>query len=154
MMLAIYPPWSLEGGLPRLLERLATPEVRERIRADIESLTPTWPPWSDGGWPHNLVMAVGWDRILVSSVGAARNRDVEGMSLEELGAKRKTYPFDAVSDLMIEEDGNVGQFVLDITGEAGLRELTRRPDIAFITDANDYGKGKPHPAAYGSFPTP
>lgn len=53
---------------------------------------------------------------------------------------------------MIEENGNVGQFVLDITGVDGLRELVRRPDIAFITDANDYGKGKPHPAAYGSFP--
>ena len=36
--------------------------------------------------------------------------------------------------------------------EAGLGELIRRPDISFITDANDYGKGKPHPAAYGSFP--
>ena len=56
-------------------------------------------------------------------------------------------PFDAISDLMVEEDGNVGQFVLDITGEEDLRELIRRPDIAFITDANDYGKGKPQPAA-------
>jgi N-acyl-D-amino-acid deacylase len=52
---------------------------------------------------------------------------------------------------MIEEDGNVGQFVEDISGEDGLRMLVGRPDVAFVTDANDYGKGKPHPAAYGSF---
>ena len=39
-----------------------------------------------------------------------------------------------------------------ITGQAGLKQLVSRPDIAFITDANDFGKGKPHPAAYGSFP--
>jgi N-acyl-D-aspartate/D-glutamate deacylase len=152
MMLAIYPPWSLEGGLSRLVSRLKDPQTRARIRRDIETLTPTWPPWHEGGWPHNLVMAVGWERILVSTVGSETNREVEGMSLEELGASRGVHPFDAVSDLMVEENGNVGQFVLDISGEDGLRELARRSDIAFVTDANDYGKGKPHPAAYGSFP--
>ena len=152
MMLAIYPPWSLEGGLPRLLERLGDDDTREQIRRDIESVRPEWPPWQDGGWPHNLVMAVGWDRIRISTVGSEANNDVEGLSLVELGDERGTTPFDAISDLMIVEGGNVGQFVLDITGEDGLRELVRRPDIAFVTDANDFGKGKPHPAAYGSFP--
>ena len=158
MMLAIYPPWSLEGGLPRLLERLQDDDTRERIRRDIDNVRPQWPPWEEGGWPHNLVMAVGWDRISISSIssistgGSDANKPVEGLSLAELGKRRRSSPFDAISDLMIEEDGNVGQFVLDITGEDGLRELVRRPDIAFITDANDYGKGKPHPAAYGSFP--
>ncbi len=155
MMLAIYPPWSLEGGLPRLLERLQDDDTRERIRRDIDNVRPQWPPWEEGGWPHNLVMAVGWDRICISSIstgGSDANKPVEGLSLAELGKRRRSSPFDAISDLMIEEDGNVGQFVLDITGEDGLRELVRRPDIAFITDANDYGKGKPHPAAYGSFP--
>jgi N-acyl-D-aspartate/D-glutamate deacylase len=152
MMLAIFPPWSLEGGLPRLLERLRDDSERDRIRTSIETISPSWPPWREGGWPHNLVKAVGWDRIRVASVGSDRNRDVEGMSLEELGRARGRSPFDAIADLMIEEDGNVGQFVEDISGEEGLAVLVNEPGIAFITDANDYGKGKPHPAAYGSFP--
>jgi N-acyl-D-amino-acid deacylase len=152
MMLAIFPPWSLEGGLPRLLSRLGEPELRRRIRNDVETVAPDWPPWREGGWPHNLVKAVGWERIRVASVGSERNRSVEGLSLEELGRSRGRDPFDAIADLMMEEDGNVGQFVLDITGEEGLRTLVGRPDVAFVTDANDYGKGKPHPAAYGSFP--
>ena len=152
MMLAIYPPWSLEGGLPRLLERLAHPPTRERIRRDIETVVPEWPPWKENGWPHNLVKAVGWDRIRISTVGSSRNNTSEGLSLSELGRQRDCDPFEAISDVMIEEEGNVGQFVLDISGEDGLRQLVARPDIAFITDANDYGKGKPHPAAYGSFP--
>lgn len=152
MMLAIFPPWSLEGGPSRLLERLRDETDRERIRVSIETLSPAWPPWREGGWPHNLVKAVGWDRIRVASVGSDRNRDVEGMSLEELGRARGRSPFDAIADLMIEEDGNVGQFVEDISGEEGIAALVNEPGIAFITDANDYGKGKPHPAAYGSFP--
>jgi N-acyl-D-amino-acid deacylase len=98
------------------------------------------------------VKAVGWDRIRVSTVGSDRNRAAEGMTLVELGRARGRDPFDAVSDLMIEEEGNVGQFVEDISGEEGIAALVRRREIAFITDANDYGKGKPHPAAYGSFP--
>lgn len=152
MMLAIYPPWSLEGGVPRLLDRLRDEDTRRRIERDIETVAPSWPPWTEAGWPHNLVMAVGWSGIRVSSVGSSTNRDVVGLTLEELGDTRGQSPFDAVTDLIVEEDGNVGQFVLDISGEAGLRTLIECPDIAFITDANDYGKGKPHPAAYGSFP--
>ena len=115
-------------------------------------MSPSWPPWPEGGWPHNLVKAVGWDRIRVSTVGSDRNRAAEGMTLEELGRARGRDAFDAIADLMIEEEGNVGQFVEDISGEEGIATLVKRPDIAFITDANDYGKGKPHPAAYGSFP--
>ncbi|MYE44584.1 MAG: amidohydrolase family protein, partial [Acidobacteria bacterium] len=152
MMYAIYPPWALEGGPAELLARLRDPETRARIGKDIEERTPEWPPWEPEGWPHNLVSAVGWDRIRVSSVGSESGRDALGRSLAELGNATGTEPFEAISDLMLAEDGAVGQFVLDISGERGLRELAADPEVAFITDANDYGTGSPHPAAYGAFP--
>ncbi len=152
MMLAIFPPWSLEGGLPGLLERLKDDGERERIRVSIETVSPSWPPWREGGWPHNLVKAVGWERIRISTLSSNRNRALEGSTLEELGRARGRNSFDAIADLMIEEEGNVGQFVEDISGEEGLAALVKNPEVAFVTDANDYGKGKPHPAAYGSFP--
>lgn len=152
MMYAIYPPWALEGGPDELLARLRDPETRARIGRDIEERIPEWPPWEPEGWPHNLVSAVGWDRIQVSSVGSEAGRDALGRSLAELGSATGAAPFEAISDLMLAEDGAVGQFVLDITGEDGLRELAADPEVAFITDANDYGKGSPHPAAYGAFP--
>jgi N-acyl-D-amino-acid deacylase len=152
MMYAIYPPWALEGGPGELLVRLRDPETRARIGRDIEERTPEWPPWEAGGWPHNLVSAVGWDGIQVSSVGGEAGHAALGRSLRELGNDSGTGPFAAISDLMLAEDGAVGQFVLDISGEEGLRELASDPAVAFITDANDYGKGSPHPAAYGAFP--
>ena len=152
MMYAIYPPWALEGGPDELLARLRDPETRARIGRDIEERIPEWPPWEPEGWPHNLVSAVGWERIQVSSVGSEAGRDALGRSLAELGSAAGTAPFEAISDLMLAEDGAVGQFVLDISGEDGLRELAADPEVAFITDANDYGKGSPHPAAYGAFP--
>ena len=152
MMYAIYPPWALEGGPGELLARLRDPETRSRIGRDIEEKAPEWPPWEPGGWPHNLLSAVGWDRIRVSSVANDAGRDAIGRSLAELGAARGAPPFEAISDLMLEQGGAVGQFVLDISGEEGLRALAADPEVAFITDANDYGKGSPHPAASGAFP--
>src|SRR5262249_51328958 len=68
-MLAIYPPWSLEGGPAALLARLRDPHDRARVRRAVESQAPEWPPWTEGGWPHNLVRACGWDRILVARTG-------------------------------------------------------------------------------------
>ena len=152
MMYAIYPPWALEGGPGELLARLRDPETRARIGRDIEERTPEWPPWEPGGWPHNLVAAVGWEGVRVASVGGGAGSEALGLSLGELGQARNAHPFEAISDLMLEADGAVGQFVLDLSGEAGLRELASDPAVAFITDANDYGKGSPHPAAYGAFP--
>jgi N-acyl-D-amino-acid deacylase len=64
MMIAIYPPWALEGGVDRLIERLKDRKTRWRIERDIEK---------------------------------------------------------------------------------------KRPLSAFCTDAEDYGRGSPHPAAYGAF---
>ena len=145
MMYAIYPPWALEGGPGELLARLRDRETRARIGKDIEEQTPEWPPWEPEGWPHNLVSAVGWGRIRVSSVGSEAGRDALGRSLADLGSAAGTEPFEAISDLMLAEDGAVGQFVLDISGEDGLHELASDPEVAFITDANDYGRGSPHP---------
>lgn len=116
MMLAIYPPWSLEGGPARLLERLAVAALRERIRTDVESVRPSWPPWREKGWPHNLVSAVGYEGIRISRVSSETARRFEGMTLAELGRARGRSPFDAISDLMIEERGEIGQWVFEISG--------------------------------------
>ncbi|HKY33967.1 MAG TPA: amidohydrolase family protein [Candidatus Polarisedimenticolia bacterium] len=156
MMLAIYPPWALEGGVGRLLQRLADPAGRAAIRESIESVVPSWPPWTPGGWPHNLVRAVGWDAITVGSVVSSQGRRYEGMSLVELGRARGASPFDAVCDLMLEERGKVSQIIHGISGEegseGGLEAILAHGQAAVCTDANDYGRGRPHPAAYGAFP--
>jgi len=156
MMLAIYPPWSLEGGVHRLLERLAEPAQRAAIRQAIETVEPTWPAWTPDGWPHNLVRAVGWERITIGSLGSVARRDTVGMTLAQLGRARGVTPFDAICDLMIQERGNISQIIHGISGDEahqeGLSALLSDRAAAVCTDANDHGKGRPHPAAYGAFP--
>lgn len=145
MMIAIFPPWALDGGVPGLLDRLRDPEARERIRRDIEQRP------SDDRWPHNLVRAVGWDGILLASVPDDGPTDWVGHSLRALAREKGTDPFSLVVDLMSAHDGRVGQLVAEISGDAGLEAILTHPAAIVISDAEDYGRGVPHPAHAGAF---
>ncbi len=155
MMSAIFPPWALEGGVDGLLARLDDPAARERIRRDIAEQVPTWPPWVEGGWPHNLVEAVGWDGILVASVPAGGRSDLVGRSIAAIAKSSGKDPFDVVVDLMREAHGLVGQQVAEISGRdddlGTLLPILAHPAAAIISDAEDYGRGIPHPAHAGAF---
>jgi N-acyl-D-aspartate/D-glutamate deacylase len=155
MMSAIFPPWSLEGGVAALLERLRDPRQKARIEVEIEQRVPEWPPWQPGGWPHNLVEAVGWDGILIASVGPGGPADYVGRNLAELADSRGCSPFEVVADLMLSNDGQVGQLVAGISGRDGqtdyLRSIFAHSAAAVISDAEDYGRGAPHPAHAGAF---
>ncbi|MFN0110008.1 MAG: N-acyl-D-amino-acid deacylase family protein [Blastocatellia bacterium] len=152
MMIAIYPPWSLAGGVDELIERLKDEKTRRQIEREIRSVRSSCKP---DGWPHNLVRATGWAAIRIGYVASRRNKRFENRSLAELASQTGKTPFDAISDLIIEERGQVSMLIFEITGEGEERELlskyARHRLSAFCTDAEDYGRGLPHPAAYGAF---
>jgi len=157
MMAALFPPRALAGGIEALIARLRVPAERDEIRRELEDAIPAWPPWTAGGWPHNLARAVGWGSIRVASVGGAPDVDgVLGHDLATLAERRGARPFDQVADLMIRHGGNVGQLLFGITGDeedpSPMRLLISDPWGAFCTDAEELGRGLPHPAAYGAFP--
>ncbi len=156
MMIAIYPPWALEGGWKGLLERLKHPETRKQIEEDIEEMVPGWPTWKEGSWPHNLVKATGWENIHIGYIPSEKNKIYEGLNLKELGKKVGKAPFDAISDLLAEEEGAISQLIFGVSGDretdAPLRQLIRHRLGGYATDAIDMGAGRPHPAAYGTYP--
>ncbi len=153
MMIAIYPPWALEGGVDELIERLKDETTRRRIERDINRVKSSCKP---NGWPHNLVRATSWEAIRIGYVASRRNKRFENRSLSELASLTGKPPFDAISDLIIEERGQVSMLIFEISGERDQRnllaKLARHPQGIFCTDAEDYGRGLPHPAAYGAFP--
>jgi N-acyl-D-amino-acid deacylase len=156
MMVAIYPPWALEGGGEAFLKRLQNPEIREQIEEDIEEVVPGWPTWTDGSWPHNIVGATGWKNIYIAYIASKKNKKYEGLSLEELGQRLNKSPFDSISDLLIEEKGAISQLVFGVSGDKEtdlpLRQLITHRLGGFSTDAIDIGMGIPHPASYGTYP--
>jgi N-acyl-D-amino-acid deacylase len=154
--LAILPPWSLDGGVPKLLDRLADPDTRARIKHDLEHVIPRWPTWDAGGWPHNLVEATGWDNTWIMWVQSERNKACEGKSLARLAEETGKDPFDVAADLILDEKGQVTALYFGVSGdrdeEWALRQILQHPRAAIETDAFSLGRGRPHPALYGSFP--
>lgn len=154
--LAILPPWSLDGGVPKLLERLRHAETRAQIRRDIETVIPSWPSWEPGGWPHNLVEATGWDNVWVIWVASRTNKACEGKSVARLAAELGKDPFDVAADLILEERGQILALYIGVSGDLdeqwALRQIVQHPSASVETDAFSLGHGKPNPALVGSFP--
>jgi N-acyl-D-amino-acid deacylase len=155
-MMAIYPPWALEGGFPKLRERLLDPIVRRRMAREVERFRPRWPPWGPRGWPHNLVRATGWDAITIGSVTRPAHRTYVNRTLAELGRLTGKHPFEAISDLVLAEEGQVSMLLCEISGDDAqpeyLQRLATHRLACFCTDAEEMGRGVPHPAAYGALP--
>ena len=156
MMIAIYPPWALDGGWPEFVKRVQDPGTRKKIENDIANVVPTWPTWLPGSWPHNLVKAVGWENIFIQFIPSEKNKKHEGCNLEELGLRSGKSPFDAITDLLVEENGAITQLIFGVSGDRNedspLRAIMRHPLGGFCTDAWDIGRGRPSPAAYGTYP--
>jgi N-acyl-D-amino-acid deacylase len=155
-LLAIFPRWSLAGGVDGLLARLRDPDTRARIRTSIEEDIPSWPCWTETGWPHNLVEATGWDNVSIMWVESQENKGLEGRSLTDIAEEQGRHPFDVAADLVLEENGHAMALYYGVSGEpneeGGLERLLSHPLASIETDAILTGQGTPHPAAYGAFP--
>jgi N-acyl-D-aspartate/D-glutamate deacylase len=156
-LLALLPPWTLDGGVPALLVRLRDPRQRRRMKEEIATGDAAWPPWADPGrFTMNIARECGWDRIRLAHVDGLGNKPLEGLTLADIGRRRGRDPFDALADLLLEENGIATQLIFGISGDAGgdedLVPLLQNPRLAFVSDAWEIGKGSPHPGAYGAFP--
>jgi N-acyl-D-amino-acid deacylase len=155
-MLAIYPSWALADGVEGFLELATDPEKRTAMKRDMETAVPSWPPWREGAWATNIVRDCGWEGIYIGHTNGKANKVYEGLSAVELGRRMGRHAFDAITDLLLEERGDVGLRLIGISGdleeEGPLISFIRDPAHAFISDAWDAGRGKPHPGVYGAFP--
>lgn len=141
MMGAILPPWVHDGGTNKVIERLRDPELREKMRYDMEN--------GIHGW-DNFVDFAGFDNIYVTSVKTKKNEDAVGLSITELAKKRNLDVFTAAFDLLMEEENAVG--MVDFYGvEDHVKLFMQRPEMNACTDGL-LSPGKPHPRLYGSFP--
>ena len=145
----LLPPWAHEGGMEKLLERLKDPELRERMRRDIEKGLPGW---------ENFVEELGWENIYISHVQTEKNKVVEGKNLVEVKDIRgDPDEFTSVVNLLLEEDGAVGMIIFAMD-EEDVQRIMRHPLQMFGTDAlaasprGPMSHGKPHPRYYGTYP--
>lgn len=84
---ATLPSWARKGGVGCLLERLAAPAIRARLK---DNRAPMWRILLDGHW----------DRVYFLNAG---NRDIIGRSVAELMAECGREAWDLVFDLLLDE---------------------------------------------------
>jgi len=136
----ILPPWVHDGGTDRMLERLADPEARKRMTADIEKGIPGW---------DNFVDIAGVEGIFITFVKTQKNQWAVGKSLAEIGSRVGKDPLEAAYDLLLEEEGTAG--LVDFYGlEEHVVRILQRPEQNVCTDG--IMGGKPHPRVYGTYP--
>ncbi|MCK5862912.1 MAG: amidohydrolase family protein [Candidatus Hydrogenedentes bacterium] len=156
-VLAFFPPWSVAGTVEDVLNRLRDPEQRKRIRHSIEHGKMEWPHTAPDTWSLNLFQLMGWECARIMSVSTEKNKRLEGMPLVDIARERVLHPFDALCDLLLEENGQVLAFEsLAEPGDAFTERSTfaglAHPDVMISTDSILMGSGKPSPLFYGCYP--
>jgi dihydroorotase/N-acyl-D-amino-acid deacylase len=138
---ALFPQWALAGGAPALAERLAAPEARAKIRAEIVRRI-----LEDrgGGDPANIVLAsCGFDPALA------------GKSLADVARARGLAPdAETAAEIAIElqRRGGCSAVYHAISEEDVERVLAYRwTMIASDGGVVAPGEGAPHPRNYGAF---
>ena len=129
----LLPQAALDGGVPKLMERLRTPSERLQIRDQLARSI----PWR-------------WPDIYISSVGSEGNLNAIGKTIVQIADERGTEPAEAVLALLDEEEGDANMLCFNQSAE-NLRASLQHPFATIISDGF-YVKGRPHPRLHGTFP--
>jgi N-acyl-D-aspartate/D-glutamate deacylase len=147
---ATVPSWAFDGGADSLRARLRRPEVRARMKEELETGYP--------GWWNIVEAAGGWDGIVLVNARNRENARFEGMTLTEIAAARGQEPADAAWDLVLEGEGRV-MAIYHMMSEEDVRWAMQRPWVSIGSDAGAAPGagatdvlGLPHPRSYGTFP--
>lgn len=106
-LFAFLPPYVSEGSRAQALERLADRAFRKRVLHDIDHVEPDWPHRDGATWSFNYLKMTGWDGLRVMAVPTEGNRWMEGKTFPEIARETGREAFDAICDLLIEENGQV-----------------------------------------------
>jgi len=141
---ALLPTWVLEGGVDKMLERLKDPEIRKKIKEEIEE---------DKIKGENFLKAAGWSGVLISQCSIKK---YEGKTLEEILKEKGMAhnPYDGFFDWLLEIKGEAAMVVF-VMDEADVRTVMSSSLSSIASDAwatSPTAGGKPHPRTYGTFP--
>jgi dihydroorotase/N-acyl-D-amino-acid deacylase len=146
---ACLPPWALEGGTEKMLERLRDSQTRQRLKTEISQEQTSW---------ENIYLGSGGPGGVL--IGAVVNRELEslqGKRISEIAEQQKKDPLDAVFDLILADHGQTGAIYF-MMSEDDMRAAMKSPLVSFCTDSGSRATDGPlagsksHPRGWGSYP--
>jgi N-acyl-D-amino-acid deacylase len=146
---ACLPPWVLEGGTEKMLERIKDTRIRQQLKKEI--------PADSKDWENIYLGSGGAGGILISSVV---NRDLErwqGKRLSEIAAAQKKEPLEALFDFIIADHGQTGA-IFFMMKEEDMQAALKSPFVTICTDSGaratdgPLSRSKSHPRGWGTYP--
>jgi len=146
---ACLPPWALEGGTEKMMERLRDPQIRQRLKTEISQEQTTW---------ENIYLGSGGPGgVLIGSVVNRELDSLQGKRISEIAEQQKKDPLDAVFDLILADHGQTGAIYF-MMSEDDMRAAMKSPLVSFCTDSGSRATDGPlagsksHPRGWGSYP--
>jgi len=140
---SFIPPYHYANGAAPFLATLKDPQVRARLRDEIETKK-DWENW----YQH---VGRNWDNVLVATLPSKEDKPLEGKSVAEIAKIWNKPAWDAFFDLVL-RGANVNPKSMN---EEQKHLALRTEWVSFCTDAAptsiDTATGA-HPRAFGSFP--
>ncbi len=134
----LVPGWAKEGG--RLIERLADPDTRSRIRQDVIS---------------HINAELGGDPETIVAARCPNREEMDGLSLADILERRGLeINVPAAADVALELiEGGGCSGVFHSMSEEDVRRVMQHPFTMIASDGGvpDPGRGVPHPRNYGTF---
>jgi N-acyl-D-amino-acid deacylase len=140
----LLPHWVQIGGNEAMLARLALPETRARIKAEIAA-----------HGVNNWGRLPSWDAVQISV--SPRTPETTGQTIAALAKAHGRGPVDQICEHLIADNGATRVLITSIS-ENDVRAILRSPTALVGSDGNcvaTYGivsRGMPHPRFYGTFP--
>ena len=142
----MMPAWAHDGGIDKLLERLADKATRRRIVEECLIDGERWGTVSQGG--------IGFDQVFIAS---CRRRELEGLNLAQIARQSGMAPAEVLMNLLLEEKCTVGmvsfsQSLDNVAKVLAHPALMIGSDSIPLYEGEGDRPGKPHPRTYGTFP--
>ena len=140
--------WAFEGGNDSLRARLRNPQVRERLKREIQTGSP--------GWWNIVESAGGWNGVVLANARNPANAKYNGMRIPDIAKAMGKSEADAAWDLVLEGQGRV-MAIYHMMSEPDVEMALRFPWTSIGSDAGAAlsatqgdDLGLPHPRAYGN----
>ncbi|MFQ5732538.1 MAG: amidohydrolase family protein [Planctomycetaceae bacterium] len=149
-LVSIIPPWAHEGGRRKLIERLKDPELRPRLKRDINNGVKGW-------YNHYTAVGKDWGRMLVSADNAYRGLTMDRVMKSRTAGKTNPDLLDELFQILIENNGSVGTVYAHHTGK-DMTFALKQPWCSVGSDGSAFAvkgplrRGNPHPRNFGTFP--
>lgn len=147
---ATIPAWAHEGGSDSLRARLANPEIRARLKREVQTGSP--------GWWNIIEAAGGWDRVVLVNARNPANAKYHQRTVADIARELGKDPADAAWDLVTQGQGRV-MAIYHMMSEQDVETALRFPWTSIGSDAGAIAAtgatdqtGLPHPRAFGNAP--